>query len=160
MLQESAEEDMGLRETLGVHLKEAMKAREARRLATIRLMIAAIQERENASPTGKASDEEMQAALLKMIRQRKESAEAFDKAGRGDTAAAERAEIAIIEAYLPKQMSENDARTAIAAVVQELGASGMKDMGKVMGALEQRFAGQMDLGKANGLVKELLSGVK
>jgi hypothetical protein len=160
MLQESAEEDMGLRETLGVHLKEAMKAREARRLATIRLMIAAIQERENASPTGKASDEEMQAALLKMIRQRKESAETFDKAGRSDTAAAEREEITIIEAYLPRQMSESEARTAIAAIVQELGAASMKDMGRVMGALKERFGGQMDFAKANGLVKELLAAPK
>jgi hypothetical protein len=123
-------------------------------------MIAAIQERENASPTGKASDEEMQAALLKMIRQRKESAETFDKAGRSDTAAAEREEITIIEAYLPRQMSESEARTAIAAIVQELGAASMKDMGRVMGALKERFGGQMDFAKANGLVKELLAAPK
>jgi hypothetical protein len=147
---------MGLRETLGVHLKEAMKAREARRLATIRLMIAAIQERENASPTGKASEEEMQAALFKMIRQRKESAEAFDQANRPETAAAEREEITIIEAYLPRQMSEDEARTAIAAIVEELGASSMKDIGRVMGTLKERLAGRMDFAKANVLVKALL----
>jgi hypothetical protein len=151
---------MGLRENLGIHLKEAMKAKEARRLATIRLMIAAIQSLENASATGKATDEEMQAALLKMIRQRKDSAEAFDQAGRSDTAAAEREEITIIEAYLPRQMSESEARTAIAAIVEELGASSLKDMGKVMGALKERFAGRMDFAKANSLVKELLSGAK
>lgn len=147
---------VGLREQLGADLKDAMRAKDARRLGTIRLMIAAIQAGENASPTGKIPEEEMQSALLKMVRQRKESAETYEKAGRADLAGAEREEIAIIETYLPRQMSEDEARTAIAALVQELGASGPKDMGKVMGALKSRFAGQMDLGRASALVKEQL----
>jgi len=151
---------MGLRETLGVHLKEAMKAKDVRRLATVRLMIAAIQSLENASASGKVSEEEMQTALMKMIRQRKESAETYDKASRMDLAIIEREEIVIIEAYLPTQMSADDLRTAVAAVVQELGAAGPKDMGRVMGALKERFAGRMDFGKANGLVKELISAPK
>lgn len=148
---------MGLREKLGDDMKAAMKAREARKLATIRLMIAGIQSAENASATGKVTEEEMQSALLKMIRQRKESAEAFEKGGRPEQAAAEREEIAIIEAYLPKQMGADEARTAIAAIVQELGAAGPKDMGRVMGALKERFAGRMDFGSASALVKELLT---
>lgn len=151
---------MGLRETLGVHLKEAMRAKDARRLATVRLMIAAIQNLENASPTGKVTEEEIQAVMQKMVRQRRESIEAFDKGGRAEMAAAEREEIAIIEAYLPRQMSADEMRTAVTAIVQELGAAGPKDMGKVMGALKERFTGKMDFGKANGLVKELLTAPK
>lgn len=148
---------MGLREKLGEDMKAAMKAREARKLATVRLMIAGIQTLENASATGKVSEEEMQGALLKMIRQRRESAEAFDKGGRPEQAAAEREEIAIIETYLPKQMSTDETRTVVAAIVQELGAAGPKDMGRVMAALKERFAGRLDFGAASVLVKELLT---
>jgi len=90
-----------MRNTLSADLRAAMKAKETRRIATIRLMLAGIQERENASPTGKISDEETLQVLQKMIRQRKESIETYDKAGRAELAAAEREEIAIIEAYLP-----------------------------------------------------------
>ena len=146
-----------MREKLREDLKAAMKAKEARRLGTLRLMLAAIQERDNAAPSGKIDDADIQPVLAKMIRQRKESLETYEKAGRADLAAVEREEIAIIETYLPKQMSEADARGAVAALIKELGASSMKDMGRVMGALKERFAGQMDMGKANGVVKELLT---
>ncbi|MFZ1988289.1 MAG: GatB/YqeY domain-containing protein [Alphaproteobacteria bacterium] len=146
-----------MREKLREDMKAAMKAKETRRLSTIRLMLAAIQERDNAAPNGKIPDEEILPVLNKMIRQRKESLETYEKAGRGDLAKVEREEIAIIEGYLPKQMSEAEAREAIAALVKEVGASGPKDMGKVMGALKAKFSGQMDMGKANGVVKELLT---
>jgi uncharacterized protein YqeY len=93
-----------------------------------------------------------------MIKQRQESIELYEKGGRADLAGQEREEIAIITAYLPQQMSEDDAKAAIAAVIGETGAQGMKDMGKVMGALKQRYAGRMDFGKASPIVKGLLSG--
>jgi len=146
-----------MREQLREDMKAAMKAKETRRLSTIRLMLAAIQERDNDASNGKIPDEEILPVLNKMVRQRKESLETYEKAGRDDLATVEREEIAIIETYLPKQMSEAEARTAIAALVKEVGATGPKDMGKVMGALKAKFAGQMDMGKANGVVKELLT---
>ena len=146
-----------MREKIRDDLKSAMKAKEPRKTATLMLMLAAIQERDNAALNGKIEDAEIPPVLSKMIRQRKESLESYEKHGREDLAVVEREEIAIIETYLPKQMSEADARAAVAALVKELGASSMKDMGKVMGALKERFAGQMDMGKANGVVKELLT---
>jgi hypothetical protein len=146
-----------MREQLREDMKAAMKAKETRRLSTIRLMLAAIQERDNNAPNGKIGDEEILPILNKMIRQRKESLETYEKAKREDLAQVEREEIAIIETYIPAQMSEGEARDKIAALVKELGAASMKDMGKVMGALKERFSGQMDMGKANGVVKELLT---
>ncbi|HXZ68908.1 MAG TPA: GatB/YqeY domain-containing protein [Alphaproteobacteria bacterium] len=146
-----------MREKLRDDMKAAMKAKETRRLSTIRLMLAAIQERDNAAPNGKIPDEEIPPVLTKMVRQRKESLETYEKAGREDLAKVEREEILIIESYLPKQMSEPEVRTAIAALVKEIGATSPKDMGKVMGALKARFSGQMDMAKANGIVKELLT---
>jgi hypothetical protein len=91
-----------------------------------------------------------------MIKQRRESLDIYEKAGRREQAAQEAGEIAVIEEFLPKQMSEAEAREAIAALVKETGAAGPKDMGKVMGALKERYAGRMDFGKASALVKELL----
>ncbi len=93
-----------------------------------------------------------------MIKQRQESVELYDKGGRAELAAQEREEIAIIQAYLPKQMSEDEVKASIAAVIAETGAAGMKDMGKVIGALKGKYAGQMDFGKASGLVKAALAG--
>ncbi|OIQ64723.1 yqey-like protein [mine drainage metagenome] len=92
------------------------------------------------------------------VKQRQESVELYDKGGRAELAAQEREEIAIISAYLPKQMSEADVKAAIAAAISETGASGMKDMGKVIGVLKTKYAGQMDFGKASGLVKSALTG--
>ena len=94
-----------------------------------------------------------------MIKQRQESVELYDKGGRAELAAQEREEIAIISAYLPKQMSDDDVKAAIAAAIAETGAAGMKDMGKVIAALKAKYAGQMDFGKASGLVKAALIGV-
>ena len=146
-----------MREKLREDMKLAMKAKETRRLSTIRLMLAAIQERDNAAPTGKIADADIPPVLTKMVRQRRESLETYEKAGREDLATIEREEIAIIETYLPKQMNEGEAREKIAALVAEFGAAGPKDMGKVMSALKERYAGQMDFGKASGTVKELLT---
>ena len=93
-----------------------------------------------------------------MIKQRQESVELYEKGGRAELAAQERDEIAVIQAYLPKQMSEDDVKAAIAAAIKETGAASMKDMGKVVAALKAKYAGQMDFGKASGLVKAALSG--
>jgi uncharacterized protein len=146
-----------MRDKFSGDLKTAMKARQVRRVGTLRLILAAIQEREHASPTANISDEEIIQVLQKMIRQRKESLDTYERAGRTELADVEREEIAIIETYLPQQMDEAELRDAVAAVVKATGAATMKDMGKVMGALKERYAGKLDLGKANGVVKELLS---
>ena len=108
---------------------------------------------------GKAAlgDDDLLGLLQKMIKQRQESIELYEKGGRADLVAQEREEVAIITAYLPQQMSEDDANAAIAAVIGETGAQSMKDMGKVMAALKQRYAGRMDFGKASPIVKGLLS---
>jgi uncharacterized protein YqeY len=104
------------------------------------------------------SDGDLLSVLQKMIKQRQEAVELYDKGGRAELANQEREEIAIITAYLPKQMSEDDVKKAISAVITETGAAGIKDMGKVIGALKAKYAGQMDFAKASGLVKAALSG--
>jgi uncharacterized protein len=150
-----------LRAKINDELKTAMKAQDQRRVSTLRLVNSALKNADiEARGQGKAAlgDDEVLSVLQKMIKQRHESADLYDKGGRAELAAQEREEIAIISAYLPKQMSEDEAKTAIAGLVKELGASGMKDMGKVMAALKERYAGQMDFGKASPMVKALLAG--
>ena len=150
-----------LRDEINTALKGAMKARDERRVSTLRLVNAAIKNTDIEAETGKkgvVSDEALLALLQKLIKQRQESAEIYDKAGRKELADQERGEIEIIKGFLPQQMSEADAKVAIAAAIQETGAQGMKDMGKVMAALKQTHAGKMDFGKASGLVKAMLSG--
>jgi uncharacterized protein len=140
-------------------LKEAMKAKDARRVSCLRLMNAAIQDKDiEARGAGKSAlaDEELLGVFQKMIKQRQESAELYDKGGRPELSQAERDEIAIISSYLPKQMSESEIKTAIEAAIKETGAAGMKDMGKVIGALKAKHSGKMDFGKASAKVKELL----
>jgi uncharacterized protein len=150
-----------LRDNINNALKDAMKARDERRVSTLRLMNAAIK---NADIENRGSGKEPlnEAELLslfqKMIKQRQESVELYEKGGRAELAAQERAEIEIISSYLPKQMSDVEAGAAISTIIQELNAQTMKDMGKVMAALRERFAGSMDFGKASGKIKELLSG--
>lgn len=149
-----------LRESINTALKEAMKAHEQRRVSTLRLINSALKNADiEARGQGKAplTDEELLSLLQKLIKQRQESAELYDKGGRPELAEQEREEIAIISTYLPKQMSETEAQAAIAAVIKEIGAASMKDMGKVMAALKERHAGQMDFGKASGAVKAALS---
>ena len=148
-----------LRDDINAALKDAMKAKDQPRVATLRLINAAIQSVEIDLRDGKTlSEDALLGVLQKMIKQRQESLDIYQKAGREELAAKERAEIEIISGYLPKQMSEDEAKAAIAGVVKEINAQSVKDMGKVMAALKERFAGKMDFGKASGVVKSLLSG--
>jgi uncharacterized protein YqeY len=148
-----------LRDRFMSDLKEAMKAGDKPRLGTIRLMQAALKDKDieaRGAGKGPLSDDEILQLLQKMVKQRQESAKMYTDGGRPELAEQETAEIAVITAYLPKQMDEAEAKAAIAAVIAETGAAGVKDMGKVMGELKARFAGQMDFGKASPLVKQLL----
>jgi uncharacterized protein YqeY len=149
-----------LRDTFTEELKLAMKAGEKRRLATVRLIQAALKDRDiEARGAGKEkiTDEEILSLLQKMIKQRQESAAVYEQGNREDLARQEREEIEIISGFLPKQMDEAEMKAAIVAVVEEIGAAGIKDMGRVIAALKERFAGRMDFGKASGLVKAALS---
>lgn len=150
-----------LRDRFMSDLKEAMKAGDKDRLGTIRLIQAALKDKDieaRGAGKGPLGDEEILQLLQKMVKQRQDSVRLYHEGNRPELAAKEEAEIAVIAAYMPKQMDESEARAAIAAVIAETGASGMKDMGKVMGELKARFAGQMDFGKASPLVKQLLGG--
>jgi uncharacterized protein YqeY len=153
---------MGLREKFNEEMKTAMKAADKKRLGTLRLILAALKDRDIANRTEDSrellGDDEILTLLAKMIKQREESAETYDKGNRPELAANERDEIAIIREFMPKQMDEAEAKAAAQNVITEVGASSMKDMGKVMAALKERYAGQMDFAKASGLVKGLLSG--
>ncbi len=155
---------MGLREQFNGALKEAMKAKDARRVSTLRLVLAALKDRDianrsDASRSG-IGDDEILLLLAKMIKQREESAAAYESGGRPELATAEREEIAIIQGFLPKQMSEADVEASAQAVIAELGAISMKDMGKVVATLKERYAGRMDFAKASGIVKRQLSQPK
>lgn len=147
---------MGLRERFTEEMKAAMRAKETRRLSTIRLMMDAVQKQEIATK-GDISDEEVLTVLARMIKQREESAQTYETGGRPELAQAERDEITVIREFMPKQMSADESREAVKAAIAATGAASMKDMGKVMAALKERHAGQMDFGKASGLVKELLT---
>lgn len=148
-----------LRDDINNALKEAMKAGEARRVSTLRLINAAILARETSGAERvKLSDPEILDVMGKMIKQRQESLDIYEKAGRSELAAQERDEIAIISAYLPKQLSDMEAGEAISSLIKELEAATLKDMGRTMTALKERFAGRMDFGKASAQVKKLLGG--
>src|SRR5712671_47144 len=136
-----------------------MKAQDKPRLAALRLMNAAIQNATiEAERAGKSlSDDDILPLLQKMIKQRQESVEIYDKGGRKELADQERGEIEVIKGFLPQQMSEAETGEAIGAIIKEMGAQSVKDMGKVMAALKQAYAGKMDFGKASGLVKTLLT---
>ena len=150
-----------LRARLNDSLKEAMKAKEARRVSTLRMVMAALKDRDIAARTEDSRedvpDDEVLQMLSKMVKQRRDSIAAFEQGGRPELAAVEAEEIAIIEEFLPRQMAEAEVQAAAAAVIAELGAAGPKDMGRVMAALKERHAGQMDFGRASGVVKSLLS---
>ena len=152
---------MSLRDTLSNDIKVAMKAGEKKKVATIRLMQSAIKEKDiNSRTEGHESALTADPGILdiftKMVKQRQDSIAAFEKGGRPELAANEQEEITIIQTYMPKQMSDDEAKAAVAAVIKAIGASGIKDMGKVMAELKTKFSGQMDMGKAGGLVKGLL----
>ncbi len=152
-----------LRENINNAMKDAMKARDERRVSTLRMMNAAIKNADiEARGQGKEplNEADLMSLFQKMIKQRQESAELYDKGARPELAAAERSEIEIITAYLPQQMSDVEAGSAISSLLQEINAETMKDMGRAMAALKERFAGKMDFGKASGKIKELLSKKK
>ena len=149
-----------LREDINNAVKEAMKAKDERKLSTLRMVNSTIKNADIAARgEGKPplTDGDLLGVLQKMIKQRQEAAELYDKGGRAELAAGEREEIAIITTYLPKQMSEDEVKQAISAIIGETGAAGIKDMGKVIGVLKAKYAGQMDFAKASGVVKAALS---
>jgi hypothetical protein len=150
-----------LRDEINNAVKDAMRAKDERKLATLRMINAGLKNADiEARGQGKPPlvDADILAMLQKMIKQRQESVEMYDKGGRADLAAQEREEIAIISAYLPQQMGEDEVRDAIAKAIAETGAAGMKDMGKVIAALRAGYAGRMDFGKVSAMVKAQLSG--
>jgi hypothetical protein len=149
-----------MRETVMSALKDAMRSGDKVRLGAVRLIQAAIKDRDiEARGAGKAqaSDDELLSLLQKMIKQRQESASIYRTNARPELAEQEEAEIAVIQSFLPKQMSDDEVHAAISAAIAETGAASMKDMGKVIAQLKERYAGQMDFGKASGLVKTALS---
>ena len=134
-----------------------MRAKDAARLSTVRLALAAIKQRE-VDTRAELGDAEVLAVLEKMIKQRRESIAQYEQAGRKDLADAEKAELEVLSAYLPRQLGDAELDQAVAAAVAESGASGVKDMGKVMALLKSRLAGKADMGRVSGLVKAKLSG--
>ena len=149
-----------LRDNINNALKDAMKARDERRVSTLRLMNAAIKNADienRGSAKQPLNEAELMSLFQKMIKQRQELVELYEKGGRAELAKQEREEIEIIGGYLPKQMSDVEAGAAISAIIQEINAQTMKDMGRVMAALRERFAGSMDFGKASAKIKEMLS---
>lgn len=148
-----------LRDDINSALKDAMKSGQARRVSTLRLINAEILKRETSGAERTSlNDAEILDVMGKMIKQRQESLDIYEKAGRSELAAQEREEIGIISAYMPKPMSDLEAAEAISGLIKELEAATLKDMGRTMAALKQRFSGQMDFAKAGALVKKLLGG--
>jgi uncharacterized protein YqeY len=149
-----------LRTALNDALKEAMKAKDMQTVSTVRLILAALKDRDIAArdkgnKTG-IPDEDILGLLQSMIRQRRDSIELYDKGGRAELAQKEKDEIAVIERFLPKQMGDDEVKAAIDGIVAEIGAASLKDMGRTMAALRERYAGQMDFSKASAQVKARL----
>lgn len=151
-----------MRTRLQEALKEAMRSKEARAVATVRLILAALKDRDIAARSkgqmDGISDDEILSMLQSMIKQRRESIQLYEQGGRLELAEQESEEIAVIERFLPRQMDDAEVAAAIDATLSALGAAGLKDMGRVMADLRERFAGQMDFAKASGLVKQKLQG--
>ncbi len=152
---------MSLRDKLTADMKEAMKAGDKKKLGTVRLMLSAIKEKDiNSRTAGHDSELIADAGLLdvltKMVKQRQDSITAFEAGGRPELAQNEKDELAVIQSYMPRQMDEAEAKVAVADAIKALGATSVKDMGKVMAELKAKFSGQMDMGKAGGMVKSLL----
>jgi uncharacterized protein YqeY len=149
-----------MREKISTALKEAVKAQDKRRMSTLRLISAAIKDRDIAARTKDQSDGVSDAELLeilsKMIKQRRDAITMYEEAGRLELAAQEQEEIAIIEDFLPRQLAEDEIRNACETAVNDIGAQSLKDMGRVMGALKGEYAGQMDFSKASAVIKSLL----
>jgi uncharacterized protein len=148
-----------MRERFTGAMKEAMKAGDKRKLSTVRLIQAALKDKDieaRGAGKGQASEEEILALLQKMIKQRQESIAIYEQNNRPELAQQEKEEAEVIASFLPQQMDAAETRAAIEAAIAETGAASMKDMGKVIGALRSKYAGRMDFGKASGLVKEML----
>lgn len=147
-----------IRERFAGDLKEAIKSKDATRVSTLRLVTAAIKDRDIAARTedrpGGVSDAEIVAILARMIRQRQESAAVYEQAGRLDLAAQELAEIGVLKDYMPKQMSEREVDAAVAAAIESTGAASIRDMGRVMALLKERHAGRMDFARAGAAIKQ------
>ncbi len=152
---------MDLRTRISTALKQAMKDKAADRLSTLRLVNAAIKDKDiDARATGNddgVGNDEVLAILGKMAKQRLESARAYEEGGRLDLAERERAEIVVIEEFLPRQLSEEEAAAAVDVAIAETGASSIRDMGKVMGVLKSKYTGQMDFGRVGPMLKDRLS---
>ncbi|GAB6052275.1 GatB/YqeY domain-containing protein [Magnetospira thiophila] len=150
-----------LRERLKVELTTAMKAKEAFKVATLRLILAALKDRDIAARTRGAddtvNDDEILMMLQSMVKQRRESIAMYEKGGRLELARQEADEIAVIETFMPKQLEGADLEAAVAETLARLEATSLKDMGRVMGALKETYAGQMDFAKASALVKQRLA---
>ncbi len=150
-----------LRENIKMKLIKAMKSKDESALSALRMITAAIKDKDIASrPSGNMngiSDTDILQLLRSMIKQRKESVALYEKGKREDLVAKEKAEIVLISSFLPTQMNEEDVKKAIQSIISETGASSMQDMGKVMGALRTKYAGQMDFGKASALIKGFFS---
>lgn len=146
---------MTLKEQITEDMKSAMRAKEAERLGAIRLLLAAIKQRE-VDERITVDDAGIIAIIEKLIKQRKDSIEQFQKAGRTDLVDQESKELAILQAYMPAQLSAAEVQSAIQKVIADLGASGPQDMGKVIGALKAQLAGKADMGMVSGLVKAAL----
>jgi len=150
-----------LREQLTESLAEAMRARDKVKTSTLRLILAAIKDRDIASRDGDnrdgVGDDEILQILQKMVRQRRDSIITYEEAGRLELAEQEREEIVVIDSFLPKQMNPDEIAAAVKDTVDSMGCASIRDMGTLMGALREKYAGQMDFGKASGVAKQLLS---
>ncbi len=150
-----------LRSTISTAIKEAMKAGDKKRLSTLRLMSSAIKDKDiNSRTDGHDStltpDSGLVELFAKMVKQRQESVAVYEQGGRPELAQNERDEIAIIQSFMPKQLSDDEAKAVVADVIKAVGAGSVKDMGKVMAELKAKYAGQMDMAKAGAIVKALL----
>jgi len=148
---------MSLKDKITEDMKAAMRAKDTARLGTVRLLLSAMKQKE-VDERVELIDADILAIIDKMVKQRRESIAQFEKASRNDLADAEKAEIAVLSAYLPQQLSEAEVGAAVAEAIRESGAAGVKDMGKVMALLKPRLAGKTDMGKVSGLVKAKLAG--
>ncbi len=153
---------MSLRTDIFAAIKEAMKSKQALRVSTLRLVSAAIKDRDIAARSEDRcegiNDDEILSLLSKMVKQREESARTYDENARPELADRERAEIEIVREFMPTPLSDDEMKSAVAALIDETGASGLKDMGKIMGRLKVDFAGRLDMGKAGAVVKAHLAG--
>jgi uncharacterized protein YqeY len=153
---------MALRQALSTNVKEAMKAKEALRVSTLRLVNAAIKDRDIAARSADRcegiDDSEILSLLAKMVKQREESAKTYEENARPELAERERAEIVIMREFMPKPLSEDEVKLLVKDLIDEIGATGLKDMGKIMGRLKSDYAGRIDMGMAGGIVKVHLVG--